>query len=130
MVEFKLSAFADEYSPEIDKQIEWLSSNGVSLLEIRGVDGTPVADITLDKAREVKAKLDKAGIGISAIGSPAGKINIKDDFDKHLEQFRHLIDIAHILEAKRMRIFSFFMPEGSNPADHRDEDRGDQQSSA
>ena len=121
MVEFKLSAFADEYSPEIDKQIEWLTSNGVGLLEIRGVDGTPVADITLDKAREVKAKLDKAGIGISAIGSPAGKINIKDDFDAHLVQFRHLIEIAHILCAKRMRIFSFFMPEGEDVSHYRDE---------
>ncbi|MBQ3182037.1 MAG: sugar phosphate isomerase/epimerase [Clostridia bacterium] len=121
MIEFKLSAFADEYSPEIDKQIEWLTSNGVGLLEIRGVDGTPIADISLDKAREVKCKLDKAGLGISAIGSPAGKINIKDDFDAHLVQFRHLIDIAHILEAKRMRIFSFFMPEGEDPAIYRDE---------
>lgn len=115
MVQFKLSAFADEYSSEIDKQIEWLLANNVDLLEIRGVDGTPIADITLEKAIEVKAKLDKAGIGISAIGSPAGKINIKDDFEPHLEQFKHLCEIAHVLEAKRMRIFSFFMPEGDDP---------------
>ncbi|MBR5515830.1 MAG: sugar phosphate isomerase/epimerase [Clostridia bacterium] len=115
MVQFRLSAFADEYSPEIDKQIAWLSANNIDLLEIRGVDGTPIADITLDKAREVKKKLDKAGIGISAIGSPAGKINIKDEFEPHLEQFRHLCEIAHILCAKRMRIFSFFMPEGDDP---------------
>ncbi len=121
MVKLKLSAFADEYSPEIDKQIEWLTSNGVELLEIRGVDGTPIADITLDKAKKVKEKLDIAGLGISAIGSPAGKINIKDDFDTHLVQFRHLIEIAHILEAKRMRIFSFFMPEGDDPTIWRDE---------
>lgn len=121
MVKFRLSAFADEYSPEIDKQIKWLCDNGLDLLEIRGVDGTPVADITLDKAKEVKAKLDKAGIGISAIGSPAGKINIKDDFDAHLEQFRHLIEIAHILEAERMRVFSFFMPEGDDPSIWHDE---------
>ncbi len=121
MVKFRLSAFADEYSPEIDKQIKWLSDNGLDLLEIRGVDGTPIAEITLDKAREVKAKLDAADIAISAIGSPAGKINVKDDFEAHLVQFRHLIDIAHILEAKRMRIFSFFMPEGEEPAAYRDE---------
>lgn len=115
MVQFRLSAFADEYNPEIDKQIAWLTANNVDMLEIRGVDGTPVAEITLEKAREVKAKLDKAGISISAIGSPAGKINIKDDFAPHLEQFKHLCEIAHILEAKRMRIFSFFMPEGDDP---------------
>lgn len=121
MLQFQLSAFSDEYSPEIDKQIAWLSQNNVPMMEIRGVDGTPVAEITLDKAREVKAKLDKAGITISAIGSPAGKINIQDDFEPHLEQFKHLIEIAHILDAKRMRIFSFFMPEGEDPANYRDE---------
>lgn len=121
MLQFRLSAFADEYSEKIDDQIRWLKENGLDLLEIRGVDGTPVAEITSEKAKEVKEKLDMAGISISAIGSPAGKINIKDDFESHLVQFRHLIDIAHILEAKRMRIFSFFMPEGEEPENYRDE---------
>ena len=121
MVNFILSAFSDEYSPEIDRQIKWLTDNNIPMMEIRGVDGTPVADITLEKAREVKKKLDNAGISISAVGSPIGKINIKDDFAPHLDQFKHLIDIAHILDAKRMRIFSFFMPEGENPSDYRDE---------
>ena len=121
MVQFRLSAFADELSPEIDRQIEWLTSRGLDLLEIRGVDGTPVADITLEKAREVKEKLDRAGVGISAVGSPAGKIGINDDFGPHLEQFRHLCDICDILGAKRMRIFSFFMPDGEDPASYRGE---------
>lgn len=121
MIQFKLSAFSDELSPEIDRQIEWLCANGLDYMEIRGVDGTPVAEITLEKAREVKEKLDRAGIRISALGSPAGKININDDFEPHVEQFRHLLEIASILEAKRMRMFSFFMPEGCDPADHRAE---------
>ena len=121
MIQFRLSAFADELSPEIDRQLEWLTANGLDLLEIRGVDGTPVADITLDKAREVKTKLDAAGVGVSAVGSPAGKIGIKDDFAPHLEKFRHLCDICDILGAKRMRIFSFFMPDGEDPAQYRGE---------
>lgn len=121
MIKFKLSAFSDELSPEIDRQIEWLSSNGLEYMEIRGVDGTPVAEIGLEKAREVKEKLDRAGIRISALGSPAGKININDDFEPHVEQFKHLLEIARILGAERMRIFSFFMPENCDPADHRAE---------
>ena len=121
MLQFKLSAFADELSPDIDRQIAWLCANAIELLEIRGVDGTPVADVTPDKAREVRAKLDAAGIGISAVGSPAGKIGINDDFAPHLDQFRRLCDTADILGAKRMRIFSFFMPDGEDPAKYRDE---------
>ena len=121
MVQFRLSAFADELSPEIDRQLAWLTANGLDLLEIRGVDGTPVADITLEKAREVRSKLDVAGVGISAVGSPAGKIGINDDFAPHLEKFCHLCDICDILGAKRMRIFSFFMPDGEDPAAYRPE---------
>ena len=119
MVQFKLSAFADELSPEIDRQIEWLTANGLDLLEIRGVDGTPVADISLEKAAEVKAKLDKAGVGVSAVGSPAGKIGINDPFEPHLEKFRHICDICGVLGADRMRMFSFFIPDGDDPAIYR-----------
>ena len=101
MVQFKLSAFADEYSPVFDKQIEGLKKNGVPLIEIRGVDGTGIADITLEKAREVKAKLDEAGIGVSAIGSPLGKIKITDDMAPHLDSLR--------------------MPAGEDPQNYRGE---------
>ena len=82
MAKFILSAFADEYSPEIDKQIEGLKKNGIDYMEIRGVDGTNISDITLEKAEEVHAKLKAAGIGVSSIGSPIGKIN---DHGKEIE---------------------------------------------
>ena len=46
-------AFADEASASIDKQIEAMKRNGLQGLEIRNVDGVNVADITLEKAKEV-----------------------------------------------------------------------------
>ena len=54
----RLSAFADEASPEIRGQIEAMRRNGISLLEIRGVDGTNISKITADKAKEVRRMLD------------------------------------------------------------------------
>ncbi|MBE6659088.1 MAG: sugar phosphate isomerase/epimerase, partial [Ruminococcaceae bacterium] len=89
MAKFILSAFADEYAPEIDRQIEGLKANGIEYMEIRGVDGTNISDITLDKAEEVHAKLKAAGIGVSSIGSPIGKIKLTDDFEAHLDKLRH-----------------------------------------
>ena len=122
MIKFRLSAFADEYSPDFDKQIEGLKKNGIDLIEIRGIDGTNVSQITLEKAREVKVKLDKAGIGVSAIGSPIGKVDVnKDNMKEHLEQLRHTIAIAKILGTDRIRMFSFFIPKGEDPAKYRDE---------
>lgn len=108
MEQFALSAFADEYSPSIDGQIEGLRKNGVGYMEIRGVDGTNISDITIDKAREVREKLDRAGIRVSAIGSPIGKIDIEDDFEPHLEKFRHTAALARVLGCERIRMFSFY----------------------
>ncbi|MBP3918447.1 MAG: sugar phosphate isomerase/epimerase [Clostridia bacterium] len=120
MAKFILSAFADEYSPEIDRQIEGLKKNGIGFMEIRGVDGVNISDITLEKAGEVHAKLKAAGIGVSSIGSPIGKIKLTDDFDAHVEKFRHTIKIAKILECDRIRMFSFYIPDTHDLAPVRD----------
>ena len=120
MAKFILSAFADEYALEIDRQIEGLKTNGIGYMEIRGVDGTNISDISLEKAEEVHEKLKAAGIGVSSIGSPIGKIKLTDDFDAHLEKLRHTIKIAKILECDRIRMFSFYVPDTHDLAPVRD----------
>ncbi len=118
----RVYAFADEASGKIDLQIEAMLRNGLNGLEIRNVDGTNVSSITLEKAAEVRAMLDAAGLVTWSIGSPIGKINIeKDDFEAHMDQFRHTLEVAKVLGAKNIRLFSFFIPAGKNPADYRDE---------
>ncbi len=114
MAEFKLSAFADEYSQSIDEQIKALCEHGIPYVELRGVDGTNCADITEDKAREIKAKFDAAGIKVWSIGSPIGKINIKDDMAPHMEKLAHVIRIAKLLGCPRIRMFSFYLDEGED----------------
>ena len=115
-------AFADESSPMVDGQIDALKRNGLDGIEIRNVDDVNVADITLDKAREVKVKFDNNGLKIWSIGSPIGKIDIeKDDFKAHLEKLKHTIEIANILGAENMRMFSFYIPEGKDPAIFKNE---------
>ena len=118
----QIYAFADEASPMIDRQIIAMQRNGLQGLEIRSVDGTNVSSITLDKAHEVREKLDAAGLSVWSIGSPIGKIDIeKDDFDAHMETLRHTIEVAKILGAENIRMFSFYIPQGKNPADYREE---------
>ena len=122
MNEIKIYAFADEASPNIDKQITALKRNGLDGLEIRNVDGVNVSDITLEKAKEVKTKLDANGLITWSIGSPIGKIDIeKDDFKAHLEKLKHTLEIADILESKNIRMFSFYMPAGHDVLDYKNE---------
>ena len=105
---YRFAAFADEADKTLDGQIKAMKENGIDLLEIRGVDGTNVADLTESEAKAVRAKLDEAGIAVWSIGSPMGKIEMTDDFAPHLDKFRHTMALADILGAKRMRIFSFY----------------------
>ena len=58
---------------------------------------------------------------MSAVGSPIGKIKITESFEKHLELFKHTLEIAKIMETKYIRMFSFFIPEGEQPSKYRDE---------
>ena len=118
----KIYAFADEASPNIDEQILALKRNGLQGLEIRNVDGVNVSDITLEKAKEVKQKLSSNGLVTWSIGSPIGKINIEnDDFSAHTEKLKHTLEIANILEAQNIRMFSFYMPEGKDISDFKNE---------
>ena len=106
---FILSAFADEYDADIHLQIEGLKRCGISLIEPRGLFGKNIAEISLDEAKQFKAILDENDVGVSAIGSPIGKIAIDAPMAPELDRLRRVAQIAHILDAKRIRMFSFFM---------------------
>lgn len=119
-MKFKLAAFADEADSSLDGQISAMQKNGVDYLEIRGVDGENISDITADKARDIRARLDAAGISVWSLGSPFGKIGITEKFEQHLEKFKCGLELAHILGADHMRVFSFYVPQ-DNPKRYSDE---------
>ena len=114
MKNVKLFAFADEASPNVDGQIDAMVRNGLHGLEIRGVDGLNVSKITVEKAKEVRNKLDDEGLATWSVGSPIGKIGMVDDFEAHKDVFRHTLEVADILGAKQIRLFSFYIPENEN----------------
>mgnify|MGYP000169427438 CR=1 FL=1 len=118
MSSLNIFAFADEASGQIDKQIVAMQRNSLQGLEIRGVDGQSIADISMEKAREVRRKMDDAGLTVWSMGSPIGKIGIEDDFAAHLDKLRHVLELADVLGAENVRMFSFFVPEGK-AADYR-----------
>ena len=112
MVKFRLSAFSDEYSSSLDEQIQGLTVNKIRMTELRGVDGMNVSDLTAAQAAEVGRKLELSGIGVSAIGSPIGKIKITDPMDAHLDKLKNTCEVAAAVGTSRIRMFSFFIPNG------------------
>ncbi len=118
----KIYAFADESSSLIKGQINALKRNHLDGLEIRDVEGTNISKISEEKAKEIKNSFDEEGLEIWSIGSPIGKVDIKTyDFNTHIETFKHTLEIAKILDAKNIRIFSFYTPKGENIDDYKDE---------
>lgn len=110
----KISGFADEIDMSLDVQIENLKKLDIHYVEMRGVDGDNLIYHSDEKVREIKKKLDDAGIALSALGTPLGKIGIEEGFEKHFEEFKRAIEVAHMMDAKNLRMFSFYIPEGEN----------------
>ena len=122
MAELKLCAFADEADAQIEGQIRALRENGIPYLELRGVDAGPAVALSDRSAKALRRRLDEAGIEVWSMGSPIGKIGITDPMAPHLEQFRRTLELAEILGARRIRMFSFYLPkEDPNPGRYRDE---------
>ena len=119
MAHYILSAFADEVSSDFTKQLEYLKSKDISYIEPRNINGTGVAAITLEEAKNAKKMLDDYKIGVSSIGSPIGKISVEDDFADHIRLFEHVMDIAELFETKNIRMFSFFYPKNTDVHTHR-----------
>ena len=93
----RLAAFADEASSSLSGQIEALKRNGIDYLEIRGVNGKNIADISAAEAHEYAKILADSGIKVWAIGSPIGKVRIDSDLEEHRERLRHICSLAKIL---------------------------------
>ncbi len=122
MNDLRIFAFADEADPKFDGQIDAMLRNDLAGLEIRNVDGVNVGDLSCDKARELRRRLDDVGLITWSIGSPIGKIHIEtDDFEAHKETFKRQLEIAHILGAENLRMFSFYMPKDKDPAIYKNE---------
>ena len=121
MYVWTLTGFADEISPDLDQQLDTLVRESIRYMELRSVWNTNVLDLTDGELEKIRAAAAERGVGISAIGSPIGKVPVTDSFGPHLERFRRALHAAHVMEAPYVRIFSFFIPEDQVANMYREE---------
>ena len=117
----RLSAFADEISRDPVEQIDVLEQFGIRHIEFRSIHGVNVLDLTDAQHAEFRDLLAARGVGLSAIGSPVGKIKINEAFEPHLQRIDRALSIAEFYNAPRVRVFSYYMPPGEDPDAYRDE---------
>ncbi|HET6426937.1 MAG TPA: TIM barrel protein, partial [Phycisphaerae bacterium] len=116
-----ISAFADEIAPDLKTQMDVCEAHGVRCIDVRAIDGINVSKLTVEQVAGYKSQMDDRGFSVPCIGSPIGKIRIDEPFGPHLELLKHCGEVAHAFGSERIRLFSFYGPEGGNIADHRDE---------
>ena len=80
-----ISGFADEIDPQLDVQLKVVKDLGMEYICFRAADGKGVAEYTVDEVKErILPRLNAAGVKVSSLGSPIGKIDIDDDGTIHI----------------------------------------------
>lgn len=130
-----LSAFADEaaINKTAVEQFAALAAIGLEYYSIRFIDvGNGIKNVMkLTKAEITKVRHleDQYGMNVASIGSPIGKVKLKnvDDgtsnayvpFKQYLKKdVQRACDVAHAFETKLIRGFSFYPPKGEDPKEH------------
>ncbi|MCC2686246.1 MAG: xylose isomerase [Paenibacillaceae bacterium] len=116
-----LSGFADEISPDLETQLDVLTSEGIRHMDFRGVFGKKAVDLNDDELALVKERLLARGVKVACIGSGIGKINIiTGDLGKHMEDFHRTVYAAKALKARYIRLFSFYYISPGKPEVYRE----------
>jgi sugar phosphate isomerase/epimerase len=130
-----LSAFGDEAAihKTAAEQFAALSAAGLQYYSLRFVDiGSGVKNVmklTKSEIIDLRHLEDEYGMNVASIGSPLGKVKLRDvddgtsnqfiPFDKYLDkEVTRACELAHAFETKLIRGFSFYPPKGDDPREH------------
>lgn len=133
-----LSGFADEAANDklAVQQFSAFAALGLRYYSIRFIDvGTGIKNamqLNDDELRTVQKMQNDYGLQVSSIGSPIGKVKLKDvddgtanryvPFDEYLKKdVARACDLAETLGSKLIRGFAFYHPKGTKPEDHLDQ---------
>lgn len=115
-----LSGFGDEIDPDLEVQLAVLQALGASHLEFRSAWGTNVADVDDAQVAAVREALQRRNMRVSAIASPIGKVDIASPVEGELARLHRVIEVAHALDTRYVRIFSFYRGAGVEVESIRD----------
>lgn len=103
-----ISGFSDEIDASIERQFQVLKKLQIFYFEPRGIDGKNISELSDEEIVRLKERMKAEQIHASAIGSPIGKVKLKEDFESHFALFQRVVWIAKQLNTKYIRMFSFF----------------------
>jgi sugar phosphate isomerase/epimerase len=112
MTSWTLSGFGDEIDADPAVQVAVLRALGASHIEVRSAWHTNIIDLYAEQLAELASVLDEAGVAVSAIASPVGKVDVSLPVEHEVERLGRAVTAADQLGARYIRVFSFFRGEG------------------
>lgn len=130
-----LSGFGDEAANHKTavEQFAALAAVGLQYYSLRFIDiGSGIKNVmklTRTEITKLRHLEDEYGMNVASIGSPLGKVKLRDVEDGSKNEFvpfgRYLdkevsraCELAHAFETKLIRGFSFYHPKGTDPWEH------------
>lgn len=111
-VTWQLSGFGDEIDADPLVQLAVLQALGAGHIEVRSAWGTNIVDLDADSLDRLAGILRDRGVGVSAIASPIGKVDVSLPVEHEVDRLGRAIDAAARLETRYIRIFSFYRGDG------------------
>lgn len=115
-----LSGFGDEIDPDPAVQTAVLQALGARHIEVRSAWHTNIVDLDDERLDRLATVFAERGMGVSAIASPIGKVDVLSDPDTELARLGRAVTAAHRLGTRYIRLFSFYRAAGVAVEDIRD----------
>lgn len=126
-----LAVIGDEIGPTLDEMISFCAENDVRRLDMRTVGGRNLMGMNLDEVAGIARTLEQAGLSVPTFVSPllkwplpgketaGGKVDFA--FDPATcpadDALVHAFDVAIVLKARKLRVFTHLRYPGYRPAD-------------
>jgi sugar phosphate isomerase/epimerase len=126
-----LAVIGDEIGPSLEGMISFCVENGIRRLDMRTVGGKNLLGMTLDEVNAIRRMIERAGLEVPTFVSPvlkwpapgkgSGGGQVDFAFDPTLcpidDPLVHAFDVAAVLGATRLRVFSHLRYPGFQPGD-------------
>ncbi|WP_374010028.1 sugar phosphate isomerase/epimerase family protein [Leifsonia sp. LS-T14] len=112
MTTWTLSGFGDEIDADPAIQVAVLQALGASCIEVRSAWGVNIVDLDAEQLDRLAGVFGERGMGVSAIASPVGKVDVSLPVEHEVERLGRAIAAAHRLGTRYIRLFSFFRGDG------------------
>lgn len=126
-----LAVIGDEIGPTLDEMISFCAEHDVHRLDVRTIGGRHLLGMTLDEVATIGRTIEQAGLSVPTFVSPllkwpmpgketlAGKVDFAFDLETCPadDPLAHAFDVAIVLKARKLRVFTHLRYAGYRPAD-------------